>query len=144
MMVKKRKIILLNDYGNEILNVYENRKSKASELHANFKKIASGTLNITRTISKKQRASCNRRQEATPGWESNRSLVETINLVKKKEFNFKPGTRYMYNNSGYAILAFIIEKISGMSYGEFMKKNITGLISSKPNGDFKAKKKRNK
>jgi CubicO group peptidase (beta-lactamase class C family) len=58
------------------------------------------------------------------GWDSKRSLEETINLVKKKEFDFQPGEKFMYNNSGFAILAFIIEKASGMSYDEFMKKNI--------------------
>jgi CubicO group peptidase (beta-lactamase class C family) len=62
--------------------------------------------------------------EWSPGWESRRSLEETINLVKKKEFDFQPGEKFRYNNSGYAILAFLIEKVSGMSYGEFMKKNI--------------------
>lgn len=63
-----------------------------------------------------------------PGWspslESQRSLEDDINLVKKKEFFFPPGRRFMYNNTGFAILAFIIEKVSGMRYGEFMKKNI--------------------
>jgi CubicO group peptidase (beta-lactamase class C family) len=37
---------------------------------------------------------------------------------------FKPGSKWRYSNTGYALLAFIIEKVSGMSYNDFMAKNI--------------------
>ncbi|MFO7864565.1 MAG: serine hydrolase domain-containing protein [Salinivirgaceae bacterium] len=37
---------------------------------------------------------------------------------------YPPGRRYDYSNSGYMLLASIIEKVSGMSYGEYMQKNI--------------------
>ncbi len=36
----------------------------------------------------------------------------------------KPGTRYNYSNTNYAILASIIEKVSGENFIKFMKKNI--------------------
>src|SRR5262249_15496514 len=36
----------------------------------------------------------------------------------------QPGQRYSYSNSNYNLLAFIIEKVSGMSYGQFLKANI--------------------
>jgi len=36
----------------------------------------------------------------------------------------KPGVRYNYNNTNYAILASIIETVSKMSYAKFMKENI--------------------
>ena len=39
-----------------------------------------------------------------------------------------PGKRYNYNNTNYAILASIIEKVSGKTYPEFMKKNIFSPI----------------
>ena len=37
---------------------------------------------------------------------------------------FQPGTAYRYCNSGYAVLAMIIEKVSGKSFTGFLKENI--------------------
>lgn len=37
---------------------------------------------------------------------------------------FEPGTQWSYCNSGFVVLGIIIEKVSGMSYGDFIKKNI--------------------
>ncbi|MDT7604225.1 MAG: hypothetical protein QOF61_2222 [Acidobacteriota bacterium] len=37
---------------------------------------------------------------------------------------FPPGSRFQYSNSGYATLALIVEKASGMSFAEFLRKNI--------------------
>lgn len=37
---------------------------------------------------------------------------------------FPPGSQYRYSNSGYAVLAMIVEKISGVSFAQFLKKNI--------------------
>jgi CubicO group peptidase (beta-lactamase class C family) len=37
---------------------------------------------------------------------------------------FEPNTKYEYSNTGYAMLASIIEKASGQSYAEFLKTHI--------------------
>ena len=37
---------------------------------------------------------------------------------------FEPGTRFLYNNSGYHLLGLIIEKITGMSYEQFIQQHI--------------------
>lgn len=37
---------------------------------------------------------------------------------------FIPGERYQYSNSGYAMLAMIVEKVSGKKYADFLKENI--------------------
>ena len=37
---------------------------------------------------------------------------------------FEPGTRFLYNNSGYHLLGLIIEKIAGMSYEQFIQQHI--------------------
>lgn len=37
---------------------------------------------------------------------------------------FQPGTSYEYSNTGYVILALLIEKVSGISYQQFMEDNI--------------------
>jgi CubicO group peptidase (beta-lactamase class C family) len=36
-------------------------------------------------------------------------------------FDFEPGTYWSYSNSGYALLGELIEKLSGKSYGEFLR-----------------------
>lgn len=46
-------------------------------------------------------------------------------------FDFKPGTRYQYNNSGYILLGMIIEKVSGKSYAEFLQENIFDPLDMK-------------
>ncbi len=37
---------------------------------------------------------------------------------------FEPGTEYRYSNSGYALLARIIEEVSGMTFASFLHENI--------------------
>jgi len=37
---------------------------------------------------------------------------------------FKPGEEYRYSNSGYALLALIVEKVSGQSFAEFLRSRI--------------------
>jgi CubicO group peptidase (beta-lactamase class C family) len=46
-------------------------------------------------------------------------------LAKEKIASvFEPGKKWEYSNTAYAILASIIEKVSGQSFGDFMKQNI--------------------
>jgi CubicO group peptidase (beta-lactamase class C family) len=46
-------------------------------------------------------------------------------LAKEKlPVSFAPATRWEYSNTAYAILASIVEKISGQTFGEFMAQNI--------------------
>lgn len=63
-----------------------------------------------------------------PGYDekslSPHELDEIISWFKNKPLQFEPGARYRYSNSNYNLLAKIIEKVSGLSYGEFLKKNI--------------------
>ncbi len=54
------------------------------------------------------------------------SLADTITmeqifkLVKRqKKLNFKPGDRVMYSNTGYSLLAMIIERVTGKSFRQY-------------------------
>lgn len=59
---------------------------------------------------------------------------QLINLFKNKPLNFKPGEKFEYSNSNYIILGYIIEKISNMSYEDFLKKNIFIPLDMKNSG----------
>jgi CubicO group peptidase (beta-lactamase class C family) len=52
-------------------------------------------------------------------------------LRKQEATKFEPGSRYEYSNSGYAVLAQIVEKASGMSFAGFLKKNIFDALGMK-------------
>jgi len=52
------------------------------------------------------------------------SVNELINVFKNEPFDFEPGEKYLYNNSGYILLGAIIEKVSGRKYAEFIREHI--------------------
>jgi CubicO group peptidase (beta-lactamase class C family) len=47
-----------------------------------------------------------------------------IDFFKNEPMDFEPGTRFLYNNSGYILLGSIIEKVSGLSYANYIAENI--------------------
>ncbi len=52
---------------------------------------------------------------------------------RKPELLFKPGTRFTYSNTGYLILCMIIEKVSTLTYDEYLHKHIfepAGMVRS--------------
>lgn len=64
-------------------------------------------------------------------------LEVVINWIKELTSQSRPGEKFMYSNSGYALLAYLIEKVSGLKYEDYLKENIfipcdmnkTGLYS---------------
>jgi CubicO group peptidase (beta-lactamase class C family) len=46
---------------------------------------------------------------------------ELIESFREDPFDFDPGTRFSYNNSGYFLAGVIIEKVSGQSYGDYLR-----------------------
>ena len=51
-------------------------------------------------------------------------LPQLIDSFKNKPADFKPGEKFDYNNNGYILLGYVIEKVSGQSYEAFLKENI--------------------
>ncbi len=51
-------------------------------------------------------------------------VEKTIQRFKDKPLEFTPGEKFKYSNSGYILLGYIIEKVSGQFYEEFLKENI--------------------
>ncbi|HEY4150767.1 MAG TPA: serine hydrolase [Chitinophagaceae bacterium] len=61
-----------------------------------------------------------------------------ILLFKYKPLDFPPGTKYSYSNSGYILLGYIIEKLTGKSYFQVVRENIFGPLDMTHSGfDFK-------
>lgn len=46
-----------------------------------------------------------------------------VNAIKKDPYDFNPGEKMLYNNSGYFLLGYIISKVSGKPYDVFLKEN---------------------
>jgi CubicO group peptidase (beta-lactamase class C family) len=50
---------------------------------------------------------------------------EVLGLLKKEtRGKFAPGTSWSYSNSGYVVLGLIVAKMSGQSYGKFLRARI--------------------
>jgi len=54
---------------------------------------------------------------------TNADAMKMIAEYKPRPFNV-PNKRFLYNNSNFMVLGAIIEKVSGMSYADFMKQNV--------------------
>lgn len=49
---------------------------------------------------------------------------EVLKAISRQPLRFAPGERFSYSNSGYVLLAMIIEKISRQDYESFLNRNI--------------------
>lgn len=60
--------------------------------------------------------------------------ADVLKLLGSRETTyFAPGTRYRYSNSGYALLALIVERVSGDTFAEFLRSRVLaplGMSSS--------------
>lgn len=54
---------------------------------------------------------------------TNEHVLELIN-DHNPQLNFFPGRRHLYNNTGYAMLALVVERVSGKRYFEFLHDEI--------------------
>lgn len=48
------------------------------------------------------------------------TLPEALRKLARMPFKSRPGAKWSYNETGYVLLGMIIEKVSGLSYEEFM------------------------
>ncbi len=64
---------------------------------------------------------------------------DMFNFFKDKPLLCEPGEKWNYSNYGYYLLACIIENVSGISYDEFLKKNIFEPLNMKNTGNERNK-----
>jgi CubicO group peptidase (beta-lactamase class C family) len=50
--------------------------------------------------------------------------AQLVDLFADSTLQFKPGERFDYSNSGYILLGYIIEKVTGKSYEQVLQENI--------------------
>src|SRR5690606_10748711 len=45
-------------------------------------------------------------------------------LARQRDLDFPPGTKYGYSNTGYNLLALVVEKVTGLSFSEWTRRHI--------------------
>lgn len=73
-----------------------------------------------------------------PDYESTEAIPTTpeklVARFRDKPLDFQPGEKWNYSNSGYVLLGYLIEKISGQSYSDFVQQNIFTPLGMKDSG----------
>ncbi|SPF45053.1 Beta-lactamase (fragment) [Candidatus Sulfopaludibacter sp. SbA4] len=50
--------------------------------------------------------------------------AEIVKLTEDKPLDFEPGEKWKYDNSGYILLGYVIEKVSGQTYADYIRQHI--------------------
>ena len=67
------------------------------------------------------------KQYAGKSWEEIPQIADAGVLALMEQqtgTKFPPGTKWEYSNSGYCVLAMVVEKMSGMSFADFLRQRI--------------------
>jgi CubicO group peptidase (beta-lactamase class C family) len=59
---------------------------------------------------------------------------QLVARFRDKPLEFQPGEKWNYSNSGYVLLGYLIEKISGQTYEKFVQENIFTPFGMKDSG----------
>jgi CubicO group peptidase (beta-lactamase class C family) len=57
-----------------------------------------------------------------------------IRSFKDDPFDFEPGRKYLYSNSGYFLLGAIVEKVSGLTYADYLRRTFFEPLGMKQTG----------
>jgi len=73
-----------------------------------------------------------------PDYEPTETIPTTpeklVARFRAKPLEFQPGEKWNYSNSGYVLLGYLIEKITGESYAKFLKENIFQPLAMNDSG----------
>jgi len=68
-------------------------------------------------------------------WQRSSQTPETlVEKFRDLPLEYPPGTRYEHSNSNYNVLALVIERVSGLEFGEFLEQEIFSPLSMKQTG----------
>lgn len=56
---------------------------------------------------------------------------ELLRIAESKPLDFAPGTNWSYSNTGFIVLGFLIHKVSGEFYGDFLHQRIFAPLGMK-------------
>ncbi len=62
------------------------------------------------------------------------TTAQLVARFRDKPLDFDPGTKWSYSNSGYVLLTYLLEKVSGVSYEAFVRENIFTPLGMKDTG----------
>lgn len=62
------------------------------------------------------------------------TAAEAVARFRDKPLDFAPGEKWSYSNSGYLLLGYLIERITGSSYEKFVRENIFTPLGMKDSG----------
>ena len=64
------------------------------------------------------------------------SSAELVEIIRQQPLAFAPGTSSGYSNNAYKILAYIVEQVSGETYGAFLERNFFRPLGMLHTGDL--------
>lgn len=62
------------------------------------------------------------------------TLEAVTKVFRDRKLKFEPGTNFSYTTYGYVLLGLVIEEVSGISYEEYLQKNILDVAGMKNTG----------
>jgi CubicO group peptidase (beta-lactamase class C family) len=62
------------------------------------------------------------------------NIPRILDQARAKPLDFAPGTRFHYSNTGYLLLGAAIERVSGMSYAEYLRDHVFAPLGMADSG----------
>jgi D-alanyl-D-alanine carboxypeptidase len=63
-----------------------------------------------------------------------RTPTEIIKAIEDRPLDYVPGSKFVYDNTGYIILGYIIEKVSGENYADYVQHHILDPLGMRASG----------
>lgn len=67
-------------------------------------------------------------------WKKQYTTKQILDVVLSKKARFKAGEKWSYSNTGYYLLTLILEKVTGMTYEEYIKEYILNPLKMENTG----------
>jgi CubicO group peptidase (beta-lactamase class C family) len=67
-------------------------------------------------------------------WTMPHTIEQVIARFRDEPLRFEPGSKFEYSNSGYVLLTYVVEKVGGKPYGEFLEEQIFAPLGMHDSG----------